>query len=97
MSDTSLFSDIDEPQFSRFRKEVFEKAVELGGTISGEHGVGYAKAPFLDLALTGPTIELMKTIKQAMDPNGILNPGKVFETPLAAYEVGFVNSGQACC
>lgn len=78
-------------------REVFQKAVELGGTISGEHGVGYAKAPFLDLALTGPTIALMKTIKQAMDPNGILNPGKVFETPLAAYEVGFVNSGQACC
>jgi glycolate oxidase len=78
-------------------REVFRKAVELGGTISGEHGVGYAKAPFLDLALTGPTIELMKTIKRAMDPNGILNPGKVFEAPLAAYEVGFVNSGQACC
>jgi glycolate oxidase len=78
-------------------REVFQKACELGGTISGEHGVGYAKAPYLDLALTGPTIELMKTIKKAMDPNGILNPGKVFETPLAAYEVGFVNSGQACC
>ncbi len=78
-------------------REVFQKACELGGTISGEHGVGYAKAPFLDLALTEPTIGLMKTIKQAMDPNGILNPGKVFEAPLAAYEVGFVNSGQACC
>lgn len=78
-------------------REVFQKACELGGTISGEHGVGYAKAPFLDLALTGPTIELMKVIKRAMDPNGILNPGKVFEAPLPAYEVGFVNSGQACC
>lgn len=78
-------------------REVFQKAVELGGTISGEHGVGYAKAPFLDLALTEPTIALMRMIKQALDPNGILNPGKVFETPLAAYEVGFVNSGQACC
>jgi len=78
-------------------REVFEKAVELGGTISGEHGVGYAKAPFLDLALTAPTIELMKTIKQAMDPNGILNPGKVFESPMPAHQVGFVNSGQACC
>jgi glycolate oxidase len=78
-------------------REVFEKAVELGGTISGEHGVGYAKAPFLDLALTAPTIELMKAIKQTMDPNGILNPGKVFESPMSAHEVGFVNSGQACC
>ncbi len=78
-------------------REVFQKAVELGGTISGEHGVGYAKAPFLDLALTGPTIELMKVIKRAMDPNGILNPGKVFETPMAAHQVGFVNANQPCC
>ncbi len=77
-------------------REIFRKAVELGGTLSGEHGVGFAKSPFLDLALTGPTIELMKTIKRAMDPNGILNPGKVFETPLAPHEV-FVSSGQACC
>ncbi|MGE0886164.1 MAG: FAD-binding oxidoreductase [Blastocatellales bacterium] len=78
-------------------REIFGKAVELGGTISGEHGVGYAKAPFLDLALTEPTIDLMKTIKQAMDPKGILNPGKLFESPLASHEVGFINSGQACC
>lgn len=78
-------------------REVFQKACELGGTISGEHGVGYAKAPFLDLALTGPTIELMKTIKKAMDPNGILNPGKVFEAPLAAHEVGFINASEPCC
>ena len=78
-------------------RQIFQKAVELGGTISGEHGVGYAKAPYFDLAVTQPTIELMKTIKRAMDPNGILNPGKVFESPMPAHEVGFVNSGQACC
>ena len=78
-------------------RKVFAKAVELGGTISGEHGVGYAKAPFLDLAIDGPTIEMMKTIKRALDPNGILNPGKVFEQPLAAHEVGFVNANAACC
>jgi glycolate oxidase len=59
-------------------REIFEHAVALGGTISGEHGIGYAKAPFLDIALTAPTIELMRTIKRAMDPNGILNPGKMF-------------------
>ncbi len=77
-------------------REIFQKAVELGGTLSGEHGIGYAKSPFLDLALTAPTIELMKTIKHAMDPNGILNPGKVFESPLAPYQV-FVRGGEACC
>lgn len=77
-------------------REIFRKAVEFGGTLSGEHGVGFAKAPFLDLALTAPTIELMKTIKQAMDPNGILNPGKVFEAPMAAHQV-FVSGEQICC
>ncbi|MEP7270443.1 MAG: FAD-linked oxidase C-terminal domain-containing protein [Acidobacteriota bacterium] len=59
-------------------REIFERAVALGGTISGEHGIGYAKAPYLDIALTRPTIELMKTLKRAMDPNGVLNPGKMF-------------------
>jgi glycolate oxidase len=62
-------------------REIFERAVALGGLISGEHGIGYAKAPYLDIALTKPTIELMKTIKRAMDPNGILNPGKMFVEP----------------
>jgi glycolate oxidase len=78
-------------------RRIFEKAVELGGTISGEHGIGYAKAPFFDLAITAPTMELMKTIKQAVDPNGILNPGKVFEQAMDAHQVGFVNSDQECC
>jgi glycolate dehydrogenase FAD-linked subunit len=78
-------------------RKIFEKAIELGGTISGEHGVGYAKAPFFDLSATHPTIELMRKLKKTLDPNGILNPGKVFEAPMAAYEVGFINSDQECC
>jgi glycolate oxidase len=78
-------------------RQIFAKAVELGGTISGEHGVGYAKAPYFDLAIDSPTRELMKTIKHALDPNGVLNPGKIFEEPLAAHQVGFLNSDQACC
>jgi glycolate oxidase len=60
-------------------REIFERSVALGGTISGEHGIGYAKAPYLDIALTAPTIELMKTIKRALDPHGVLNPGKMFK------------------
>jgi glycolate oxidase len=59
-------------------REIFERSVALGGTISGEHGIGYAKAPYLDIALSASTIELMKTIKAAMDPHGVLNPGKMF-------------------
>ena len=59
-------------------RATFKVAVELGGTISGEHGIGYVKAPYLEMAATGATIETMRQIKHALDPNGILNPGKMF-------------------
>jgi glycolate oxidase len=59
-------------------RETFAVAVDLGGTISGEHGIGYVKAPYLSMALDAATIEMMKKIKRALDPNGILNPGKMF-------------------
>ena len=59
-------------------KGVFELSVELGGTISGEHGIGYVKSQYLDIAIDRPTLKVMKDIKKAFDPNGILNPGKMF-------------------
>jgi glycolate oxidase len=59
-------------------KETFKLAVKLGGTISGEHGIGYVKSQYLDLAVDQPTQEIMKAIKKVFDPNGILNPGKMF-------------------
>ena len=58
--------------------ETFQLSVELGGTISGEHGIGYVKAPYLDYAIDRPTLEIMKGIKKIFDPKGILNPGKMF-------------------
>lgn len=58
--------------------ETFASSVELGGTISGEHGIGYVKAPYLGMALGRETIEAMRRIKRALDPRGILNPGKMF-------------------
>ncbi|TYR81871.1 glycolate oxidase subunit GlcD [Priestia megaterium] len=58
--------------------EIFEKAVELGGTITGEHGVGVMKAPYLELKLGKQGINAMKAIKSSLDPNNIMNPGKVF-------------------
>lgn len=59
-------------------KETFQLSVDLGGTISGEHGIGYVKAPYMDYAIDRPTLEIMKGIKKVFDPNGILNPGKMF-------------------
>jgi glycolate oxidase len=59
-------------------RDTFELSVELGGTISGEHGIGYVKAPYMDIAVDGATLEVMKAIKKLFDPNGILNPGKMF-------------------
>jgi len=62
----------------RVKQRIFELAVEMGGTISGEHGIGIAKSEFLPLALSQASIDAMKRIKQALDPNNILNPGKIF-------------------
>ena len=58
-------------------KEIFELVIELGGTLSGEHGIGISKAEFMDIAFNKAEIELFKNIKKAFDPNGILNPGKM--------------------
>jgi glycolate oxidase len=57
---------------------LFAGVVALEGSISGEHGIGFAKAPFLGLELSPDTIALMKRLKRAFDPHGILNPGKIF-------------------
>lgn len=59
-------------------EEIFVKAIELGGTITGEHGVGIMKAPYLELKLGAGGIAAMKAIKSSLDPNNIMNPGKLF-------------------
>jgi len=71
----------DEDEIHRVEQafeEIFDAAIRLGGTITGEHGVGAVKAPYLEWKVGPAGIDLMKRIKQAFDPNHIMNPGKVF-------------------
>jgi glycolate oxidase len=58
--------------------EIFKLTVSLGGTLSGEHGIGIAKRPYMPIAMKETNLELMRGIKRVFDPNGILNPGKIF-------------------
>jgi glycolate oxidase len=58
--------------------EIFKLTVRLGGTLSGEHGIGIAKRPYMPLAMSEMNLNLMRGIKKVFDPHGILNPGKIF-------------------
>jgi len=60
-------------------RDIFELTLSLGGTISGEHGIGLTKSKYLDMELDPMTIDLMRGIKRLFDHKGILNPGKVFQ------------------
>ena len=66
-------------ELSKGIREIFELCVKLGGTISGEHGIGWVQKPYMDIAFTKKSIEIQKSIKTLFDPNNILNPGKMFE------------------
>ena len=59
-------------------REIFELTVSLKGTLSGEHGIGYVQKNYMDIAFDTTQLNLMKGIKAVFDPNGILNPGKIF-------------------
>jgi glycolate oxidase len=59
-------------------REIFRATLEMGGTMSGEHGVGLSKAPYITMELSPEQIAAMQAIKRALDPNNILNPGKIF-------------------
>jgi glycolate oxidase len=60
-------------------KDIVSAAIALGGTITGEHGVGLAKKPFLKQQLGEASFTLLRTIKAVLDPQGLLNPGKIFD------------------
>ena len=79
---TFLCDERDAGEMARVEKamaEVFAHAVELGGTITGEHGVGLAKKPYLPGQLGPVGLEILKRVKTAFDPKGILNPGNMFD------------------
>ena len=57
--------------------EIFQATVDLGGTLSGEHGIGLSKAPYMHMAFSDAEMELFRSIKKAFDPNNILNPNKM--------------------
>jgi glycolate oxidase len=60
-------------------REIFEKAIALGGTITGEHGVGLAKKEFLEKFAGKTSLDVMRAMKHTLDPNHVLNPGKIFD------------------
>jgi glycolate oxidase len=78
-----LKMDTPPKEWEKKREEVVEKllskVVELGGTLSGEHGIGLVKKQYTSMAMSKEEIQLAKRIKKSFDPNNILNPGKIFE------------------
>ena len=62
---------------------VYEPLRAIGGSVSAEHGVGLEKKPYLEISRSGIELELMRSLKKSMDPKGILNPGKVFDSVAA--------------
>ena len=69
-----------EKRMAEAMEKIYEKAAQLGGKVSGEHGIGFAKKPYLRESLDPETVELMSGIKKAFDPKNILNPHKVFQS-----------------
>ena len=58
---------------------IYEPLRDINGSVSAEHGIGLEKLPYLDISRSEEEINLMRTLKKSLDPNNILNPGKVFE------------------
>ncbi len=74
-----IASDEWEAKIPKMMDEIYGTGVSMGGTISGEHGLGYEKKKYLSIAMDDQKINLLKKLKRTFDPNLILNPGKVFD------------------
>lgn len=78
---TILTDESDKEEMERVHKaidEIFSTAINLGGTLSGEHGIGMAKSKYMEMQFGPSGMDVMKKIKQALDPDNIMNPGKMF-------------------
>ena len=78
---TILTDSRDEEEMERVHRavdEIFKAALAMGGTLTGEHGIGLAKARYLPWELGGQGVQVLQKIKKALDPEGLLNPGKMF-------------------
>ena len=74
-----LTNDQWDNEISKAIRLLFEEVVKLGGTLSGEHGIGLVQKQYMDIAFDSMTLQLMKSIKHLFDEKGILNPGKIFD------------------
>jgi glycolate oxidase len=87
---TNIMVDRSDPhemaRAERAVEELFREVLRLGGTLSGEHGIGIAKSPFFQWEVHPGALDAMVRIKQALDPNNILNPGKMFVPNRAFFE-----------
>jgi glycolate oxidase len=72
-------NSMDDPEMVESLRSLFRLVKGLGGTISGEHGIGLVQKGYMDIVFNEAELRLMKSIKQAFDPNNILNPGKIFD------------------
>ena len=78
LSAASLDSPLDPSGETDLRRKIFRHAADLGGRIAAEHGIGIAKKAFLEMNLDNDTLNFARQLKTVLDPNGLLNPGKVF-------------------
>jgi glycolate oxidase len=73
--------DSERPAVDRSIDQLMRAVIGLGGTLTGEHGIGVSKAPYLPLEQSQELIALQQDIKRVFDPKGLLNPGKIFPSP----------------
>ncbi|MGB1040547.1 MAG: FAD-binding oxidoreductase [Flavobacteriales bacterium] len=74
----NLTDEVWDNELPKAIREIFELTVSLGGTLSGEHGIGYVQKNYMDIAFSEVELNLLKSIKNVFDPTGIMNPGKLF-------------------